>query len=241
MYPDDSVQFLVEPWWIPAEGAQIQRGRLINTLVPYPDMKPHRLVPEGRGGDARQHQRALFRIEEFRIGDPPQVAGVLPVAGLPLHQGESYLVRRGKVRPAVVLSTAGPELARGQGAARWQTAHTVIIAPFYGADAGGTRGGWHPTFVERIRRAEYPQYVWDKLPITGATESILRLDHMFALGADPAGYYHYPFQFSPDALTVIDHWLRWLLTGDIDPESVLGMMRAELSRLPGGAGAPSTP
>src|SRR5207245_1659934 len=69
--------------------------------------------------------------------------------------------------------------------------------PFYGADAGGTRSGWHPPFVERIRRAEYPQYVWDKLPITGATESILRLDHVFALGADPAGYYHYPFQLSP--------------------------------------------
>ena len=239
MYPDDSIQFLVEPWWVPAEGSQIQRGRLITTLVPYPDMKPHRLVPEGRGDDARQHQRALFRIEQFRIGDPTHVAGILPVAGLPPHQGESYLVRRGKIRPAVVLSTGGPEVARAQGSARWQTAHTIVVSPFYGADAGGTRGGWHPAFVERIRRAEYPQYVCDRLPITGAEESILRLDHVFAIGADPAGYYHYPFQLSPEALTVMDDWLRWLFTGELDPDSVLGMVRAELSKLQGGAAGPS--
>jgi hypothetical protein len=214
---------------VPAEGAQIQRGRLIATLVSYPEMKPHRLIPEGRGDDARQHQRAVFRIEEFRIGDAPQVGGVLPVAGLPLHQGESYVVRRGKIRPVVVLSTGGPELHRAPGAARWQTSHTVIVAPFYGADPGGTRGGWHPAFVDRIRRAEYPQYVWDTLPITGATESILRLDHLFALGADPASYRYYPFRLSSDALAVLDDWLQWLFTGDLDPDTVLGMMRTELS------------
>jgi hypothetical protein len=241
MYPDDSIQFLVEPWWIPAEGAQIQRGRLISTLVAFPDMKPHRLVPEGRGDEVRQHDRALFRIEEYRIGDPQRRADVLPVAGLPLHPGESYAVHRGKVRPAIVLSTGGPEVPRPRGAARWQTAHTFLVAPLYGADAGGTRGGWHPTFVERIRHAEYPQYVWDKLPITGAAESILRLDHVFALGADSAGLHHCPFPLSPDALNVIDDWLHWLLTGDLDPESVLAMMRIACSNLPGGTGAGDVP
>lgn len=68
------------------------------------------------------------------------------------------------------------------------------------------------------------------------TESILRLDHLFALGADPAGYYHYPFQLSPEGLAVMDDWLRWLCTGDLDPESVLAMMRSELSKLHRGAG-----
>lgn len=237
MYPDDSVQYLVEPWWIPAEGGQIQRGRLINTLAPYPDMKPHRLIPEGRGDDARQHQRALFRIEEFRLIDPPQILGVLPVAGMPLHPGENYSVHRGKIRPAVVVSTGGPDVPRTQGAARWQTAHTLIVAPFYGAEAGGTRGGWHPTFVERIRRAEYPQYMWDKLPITGAAESILRMDHLFAMGADPAGYSHYPFQLSPEALSVMDDWLHWLLNGALAQDSVLALVRTELSKLQGGSSA----
>ena len=32
-------------------------------------MKPLRLVPEGRGADARQHDRALFRLEPYRISE----------------------------------------------------------------------------------------------------------------------------------------------------------------------------
>lgn len=233
MYPDDSVQYLVEPWWVPADAGRIERGRLVRTLVPYPEMKPHRLIPEGRGDDARQHTRANFRIEPYRIGDPPPAVGVLPVAGLPLREGETYSVHRGKVRPTVVLSTSGPEIPRGiaGGRERWQSAHTLLVAPFYGADPGGTRGGWPADFVGRIKRAEYPQYVWDKLPVTGSTESILRLDHVFPIGIDPAGYQPYPFRLSPDALAVMDVWLRWLFAGDLDPDSILGMVRPELAKL----------
>jgi hypothetical protein len=32
--------------------------------------------------------------------------------------------------------------------------------------------------VDRIRRCEYAQYVWDLLPIEGADFSILRFDHI---------------------------------------------------------------
>ena len=233
MYPDDSVQFLVEPWWVPAEGGRVERGRLIRTLVPYPEMKPHRLIPEGRGDDARQHTRASFRIEPYRIGDPPPPVGVLPVAGLPVRDGETYSVQRGKVRPAVVLSTGGPDVPReiAGGRERWQAAHALLVAPFYGADPGGNRGGWPEVFVNRIRRIEYPQYVWDKLPITGSTEAILRLDHVFPIGIDPAGYQLLPFKLSPEALAVIDDWCLWLLSNELDSESVLGMIRAELTKL----------
>jgi hypothetical protein len=107
----------------------------------------------------------------------------------------------------------------------------LIVAPFYGADPGGTRGGWPEEFVNRIRRIEYPQYVWDKLPITGTTDSILRLDHLFPIGIDPAGYQLLPFKLSPDALAVIDDWCLWLLSNELDPKSVLGIIRAELSKL----------
>lgn len=57
------------------------------------------------------------------------------------------------------------------------------MAPFYGADRDGRRGGWNPLFLERIRRGEYPQYLWDKLPVgTQVKESVLRLDHLQPLG-----------------------------------------------------------
>src|SRR5207302_873569 len=66
-----------------------------------------------------------------------------------------------------------PEICAGQ--ARWQSARTLLVAPFYGADASGTRGGWPAPFVDRIRRAEYPQYIWDQLPSPGGPiDSIFR-------------------------------------------------------------------
>lgn len=76
-------------------------------------MKPYRLLPEGRGEDPKQHAQANYRLEEFRIGAPPAKAGVLPVAGLPLRQGETYLVRRGKTRPALVLAVEGTRVDAG--------------------------------------------------------------------------------------------------------------------------------
>ncbi|MBI3400631.1 MAG: hypothetical protein HY048_04350 [Acidobacteria bacterium] len=234
MYPEDSVQSLTNEWWIPERTGTIVRGRLIRTFVPYPEMKPHRLIPEDRGENARQHARATFRLEPFRIGDPPPAAGVLPVAALPLREGEIFFVQRGKVRPAVVLSTGGPEIPRAiaGGSERWQANRTLLVAPFYGADRGGTRGGWPAQFVDRIRRAEYPQYVWDQLPLSGgSSESILRLDHLFPIGSDPAGYQLEAFRLSDEALTLVDDWLHWLVTDAFPAESVLPTIREEFAKL----------
>lgn len=230
MYPEDCIQSVVDGWWMPASGP-VQRGRLIRTHVQFPEMKPHRLTPVGRGDDARQHTRAEYVIDEYRIGDEPQPVSTLPVAGLPLHRGESYIVRRGKVRPAVVLSVGGAAVPAERGAAKWQTNRAFLVAPFYGADADSSRGGWQPTFVARIRHAEYPQYVWDKLPITGSAESVLRLDHIFAIGSDPASYQTLPFRLSTEALAFIDDWLSWLGTESLSPKSNLAYVRSELLKI----------
>lgn len=233
MYPEDSVQWLVGQWWIEDRSGAPTRGRLLRTFVPYPEQKPHRLIPEGRGEDPRQHTRASFRLEAFRIGDPPPPTGTLPVAALPVREGEVLYVQRGKVRPAVILSAGGADVPKEirQGGHRWQSARTMLVAPFYGADPGGTRGGWPAPFVERIRRAEYPQYVWDMLPISGPDESILRLDHLFPIPADPAGFRLEGVRLADDALTLMDEWLAWLLTGSLARDSSLAMIRAEFAKL----------
>lgn len=235
MFPEDSIQSLTSEWWGVDRSQTVKRGRLIRTFVPYPEMKPHRLVPEDRGSDARQHTRATFRLEGFRIGDPPPAVGLLPVAALPLRGGEVYFVQRGKVRPAVVLSTGGtdvPTAIRG-GRERWQAARTLLVAPFYGADSGGTRGGWPAQFVQRIRRAEYPQYVWDQLPLAGdPTESILRLDHLMAIGADPAAFQIEPHCLNAEVLSILDDWLHWLVTDTLSAGSMLAMIREEFAKLP---------
>jgi hypothetical protein len=60
---------------------------------------------------------------------------------------------------------------------------------------------------------------------------IVALRHQFPIGTDPARYQLLPFKLSPDALAVIDDWCLWLLSNELDPESVLGMIRAELLKL----------
>jgi hypothetical protein len=230
MYPDDSVQSWPTDWWVKDEKRTADRGRLVRTFVPYPEQKPHRLIPEARGTDPTDHSRALVKIEPFRLGEPAKGGG-LPVPALPLHPGESYFVQRGKIRPAVILSVGGSEvpkeLRRGEPA--YQSARTLLVAPFYGGDKDGMRAGWNPEFVTRIRHAEYPQYVWDKLPLPGAEESILRLDHVFPVGEDPAGYELKEYRLGEDALALLDEWILWLFTGSLPEQSILADIRRGLA------------
>jgi len=228
-YPEDSVQAFVDNWWTEATSTEVTRGRLIRALVLYPDQKPYRILPEGRGEDVADHSRARLKVEPFAFDKPSRGEG-LPVAGLPLHPGESFLASRGKIRPCVVLSTGGTPVEKNlrRGGAGWQSAGTLLVAPYYGADPDGSRGGWNPEFVKRIRRAEYPQYMWDQLPLSGSTESILRFDHVFPIGQDPASYRVTDFVLSSQALRLIDDWLDWLFEGMVDSGSELAYLATNL-------------
>ena len=232
MVPEDSVQYAVDTWWTQDERHGPDRGRLVRAFVPYPDQEPRRLVIEGRA-DARDHTRALYHVEPFRAGAPLPAAG-LPVAGLPQAPGEEYVAYKGKMRPVLVLSEGGPPIPPEfrTGGARWPTAATLLVAPYYGVDQNGSRGGWRPDFVQRIRRAEYPQYVWDSLPIGGPQESILRLDHVFPIPRNPAAFEVTEHRLTAEALSIVDEWLQWLTTTVLTDGSVLSYIRAELLAMP---------
>ena len=96
---------------------------------------------------------------------------------------------------------------------------------------GGTRGGFRAEFVNRIRRCEYPQYLWDKLPLEGTSESILRLDHLQPIGRHPNAYEHTSHCLGAPAVRILDDWLTWLLTGTLPPDGDLGFVRGELLKL----------
>lgn len=239
MYPEHCVQAFAE-WLVEDEAQTPVRGRLVKTFVPYPGQKPHRLTSQGRTEDATRHDRALVSIELFRVGQPLRVPeGVLPVAALPLHPGEAYFVYRGKVRPALVLAGPGDAVPRTlmSGSAGWLTAHTLLVAPYYGKDPDGTRGGWPQPLADRIRLAEYDRFVWDKLPIPGPEESILRLDHIFPIGADPANYEVTRHRLSAEALRIVDEWVRWRLTGSIEGCDNLVSIRELLLEADGASGS----
>lgn len=137
---------------------------------------------------------------------------------------------RAKKRPVVVVSTGGVDVPKSLrvGAARYQTNPTLVAAPFYGADQGGSSGGWKPDFVARIRRCEYPQYMWDKLPLSGRNESILRLDHLQPVGRHGESYELTDFELHEEALDLFDEYLQWFLTGRLFEDGIVNEIRKVL-------------
>jgi hypothetical protein len=226
-YPDDSIQDQCDAWWLEDSTRDVVRGRLLKTFVPFPEPKPFELVPVARP-EPTEHKRALFNIQPFNLtGSTAPAVSALPVAGMPLRPAERYAVIRGKVRPVLVVGGVHARVA-GQflvGAPGWQTAPSLLVAPFYGADQDGTRGGWHPEFVRRIRRAKYPQFVWDMLPLTGPSESILRLDHAFSISAHPEAFVFTPHRLSEEAVALVESWVSWLVTGALDVDCDLDVFR----------------
>jgi len=233
-YPDDSIQAYTETWWENAETAEIRRGRLIWAFVPHVDQIPKALALQGRT-EPTSHEKANYQVLPLRIRQPPS-APRLPIAALPHYPGESLIVSRAKKRPALVLGLGGvevPSVLRGGSSANWMTAPALLVAPYYGVEGGEKRAGWKPPLVDRIRRCEFPQYMWDKLPVDGAEFSILRLDHLQPVGRHHDSYEVTPFCLSQHALGIVDEWLQWMLTGGLDPRGVLMDVREGLLKLPG--------
>lgn len=215
------------------DGGNLRRGRLLHVYIPYVAQQPMELVAEGRT-DPTEHSRVDYRVVPFDIKVKAQ-APKLPVAAMPLGEKERTLVFKTKRRPALVLNCGGAEVDKSLriGAAKWQTTLTIAVAPYFGTEQNGERGGWREEFVTRIRRAEYPQYMWDMLPISHGAVSILRLDQQMPIGKDPHAYEFTKYYLSNDALQIVDEWRRWLDTSQLPVDTTLHLFRSEMQEKEG--------
>lgn len=230
-HPKDSIPgILPATWWEHDTSKTLKRGRLLHAFVPITSLVPMTLQAQGRATPTA-HENALFKLVPMRASQPPP-APRLPVAALPQIPGEVKAVYRAKRRPMLLMSTGGhdlpQEVTRNLG---WQASAALLAAPYFGADPDGTRAGWPAEFVQRIGRGEYPQYAYDRLPIGGPKESILRLDQLQPIGRHHDSYELTEYCLSADAMEVIDSWLVWLFTGTLDAKSLLAIMRTELQHL----------
>ncbi len=231
--PDDCLQNLIDhPWWIQDDSKTPQCGRLLRAFVPHVDLTPYTLIPENRSNPT-EHHRALFKLEQLRI-QQHRSQSQLPVAALPQYPGEVYAVHRAKVRPAIVVACDWSYPRHSPSKPKWQTSRTVLVAPYYGIGATNQRAGWNPEFVKRIRHCEYPQYLWDCLPLAGDTkDSILRLDHTMPIGLHHDSYQWTPHCLSEEALSVFREWIEWAFFGTLDEHGTLVVIRTELAELDG--------
>lgn len=236
-YPDDSVQSYIEgPWWDRTSDTNLCRGRLIRAFLPHVDQVAHALEVEGRT-EPTNHSKANLRLVSLNTRSPPQRPKI-PVAAIPLAEGEVLLVQRAKRRPALVLSTGGSEVPkelRGGSSPKWHTNPTLIVVPSFGVDGGNAerRAGWNPFLVDRIRRAEFPQFFWDRIPLDGADESILRFDQVQPVGHHHQSIENTQFRLSANALKLIDEWWAWAITGLLNEKGDLFSIRGFLAELTG--------
>lgn len=80
-------------------------------------------------------------------------------------------------------------------------------------------------------RGRYPHYLLDSLPIDGTRQSLLRLDHILAVGSAADNFELTRYQLSPQALEVVYDWVQWLVEGVLADDGLLALLRAELLKI----------
>jgi hypothetical protein len=230
MFPEDCIQSVIggKKWWEERDSPHLARGALVFAFAPHVDQIPYAFEPIGRK-DPEAHSEAIVRVAPLSVDQPLRQAQ-LPVAAMPLNQGEVWAAYRAKKRPCLVLScnTPGVDPALTKGMMKNATAPTCLVAPYYGVAQAGKRGGYQEEFVQRVRRSEYPQFMWDFLPIPGGEESILRLDHTQPIGTHYKAYKASGFGLCADAIEILDELLSWLIKGGVPKDSLIAMYRKEI-------------
>lgn len=232
-YPEDCPQSLTpcDEWWVQHNTQELESGCLLWTFVPHVDQIPMALVAQGRS-KSTNHDLAdceIIPANSDRIFQRSR----LPVASLPCYPNEVRTVYRSKKRPALLIILPGADIPRSMMASkpRSLTRPTAVVAPYYGRDEEtGRRSGFPQAFVDRVRCCEYPRFVWDKLPIEGSEESILRLDHLLPMSTNHVAYEKTEWKLSDEAFHIIMEWFEWYYTGAIpeNNDSLLCQIREEL-------------
>lgn len=245
-YPQDAIQRLYSsvdsPWWTkkPKETSdQVERWDLLVSLVPYLGEIPQRALLTRV--DPQQHSKLDAKVVTFHIDrNKPVEDSDLPAAAFP----DGAFIYPGKVRPVLVVGHVhgGPNRATRGGAVS-VTKPAFSVAPYYGAEADGTRTGFPQEFVSRIRQAQYAQFFWDHLPSglphVGRSDctSVLRLDQIFPVyrmrSADVAAWAPTGWMLSEQAQSVMEEWLLWQVRGGIPDEGIIDTFRTILKEMEG--------
>jgi len=232
-YADDTIQAYVSPWWITDNKRDYRRGRLIKAHLPHVHQVPFTLIPTGRGDDPTDHSKIRYTMKELKLLDKNE-RSLLPAAALVVPEGENILAYRAKKRPALIISSGGDEISDSlrRGQPMWQTTPTILVIPYYGVALNGKRAGFPEEFVQRVKKAEYPNFHWDRLPILGEQEkgSICRLDHILPLGRHHDSVEFTEYCLSELAMEIMSQWLRWLVE-EVLPQGNLQYLREGLMKI----------
>ena len=143
----------------------------------------------------------------------------IPLATPKLETNEEFIVVRAKVRPVLLIQ---PEMQlaglQNRGFRGKIQRHRCSVAQIFGlADTHTGEAAFDPAFVDRIRKMEFPQFLFlPKSPGLLEVDSFLRLDELqsvFTPHLDPRQY-----SLGAELLPVLKGQLQFLFTGTLAPE-----------------------
>ncbi len=138
----------------------------------------------------------------------------IPLAAPKLETNEEFIVIRAKVRPVLLVAPELPPLGiQEQGYRGRIQRRRCLVAQIFGlVDTRTSRAEFPPTFVDRVRRMEFPQLMFLPRNIGPLTiDSLLRLDELqsvFAPHLEPTQY-----SLGDEAMDVLRSQLQYLITG----------------------------
>jgi hypothetical protein len=155
---------------------------------------------------ASRFQMAPAGKDAFRRG--------IPLASPKLETNEEFLVVRAKVRPVILAMPETPPFGVDNRGYRGRVQrHLCLVVQVYGlVDSKTGRAEFNPSFVERVRRMEFPQLMF--LPARPGlldVDSLLRLDELqsvFTANLEPTQY-----ALGDEVASVLRGQFQFLLTG----------------------------
>lgn len=138
----------------------------------------------------------------------------LPLANPKLETNEEFIVIRAKQRPVMLIQPECPWLGIDNRGFRGRVQrHLCLVAQIFGlADPKTGHAEFSPSFVDRVRKMEFPQLMF--LPQKSGllqVDSLLRLDEMQSVFTPHLVPLH--FALSKDASDTLRDQLSFLLTG----------------------------
>jgi hypothetical protein len=190
---------------------QFSFGQFFRTHAYYPheNLELWRPVPDANEPTktiASQFQIVAAGKDAFRRG--------IPLASPKLETNEEFLVVRAKLRPVVLIMPESPSFGVDNRGYRGRVQrHLCLVGQVFGlVDPKTNRVEFSPSFVERVRKMEFPQLMFiPSRPGFVEVDSVLRLDELqsvFTPNLDPT-----QLALGDEVVDILRGQLQFLLTG----------------------------
>lgn len=207
---------LISPFMVsgaPTDQTKFSVGQIFWTEMYY----PHQRLELWRPTFVDQQ---LHTAKNFNIVSSANDAfkRAVPYTNPPLQSNEEFIALKAKRRPIVLIQPTDPSLSLVKTVSMGIKIerHLCVVAPVFGLSNSVGYARASTEFLERVRKLEYPQFLF--LPKGGplVMDSLLRLDELQSVAIQNLD--HTDFSLAPEALSVFRSQVSFFTGGNAGAE-----------------------